>query len=131
MRLLAGIPILVLTTVLLANDSQEAGKKVLTPKEAAKLAKESLVTVEMEVKSVAESVKKEHWFLNSEADYKDAKNFAVFIPKSVVEAFKKMGTTDVVKTYKGKTIQVTGFLAVHEGRPQITLLDTKSIKIKS
>ena len=60
------------------------------------------------------SKEKEHWWLNSEVDYKDGKNFTVFVPKSTVEKLKKAGVTDPEKTYKGKTLQVTGYLAMHD-----------------
>jgi hypothetical protein len=129
MRLFAVIASLVFTALLFANDSQDSGKKVLGPADAFKAAKEAEVTVKMTVKSVGISMTKEHWWLNSEADHKAPKNFSVFVPKSVVEAFAKTKITDPKTKFDGKTVQVTGFLHVHHKVPAITLGDVKNIKI--
>jgi hypothetical protein len=129
MRSFSVIAGLLLLPVLLLADEPQAGK-VLGPAEAIKLAKEQEVTVEMQVKSVGISKEKEHWWLNSEVDYKDGKNFSVFIPKSTVEALKKAGVTDPDKAYKGKTVLVTGYLAVHNKTAEITLHAADQMKVK-
>jgi DNA/RNA endonuclease YhcR with UshA esterase domain len=129
MRCFAVLAALAFIPVLLAENPQGLGKKVIGPAEAAKMAKEAQVTVEMMIKAVGISKEKEHWWLNSETDWKDAKNFSVFIPKSVVEALKKTGVTDPDKQYKGRTVQVTGYLSVHKTTPEITLHEADQIKI--
>jgi hypothetical protein len=75
--------LLVLVMVALARD--DTPSKPITPADAAKKVNEN-VTVEMEVKSTGG---KDVAFLNSRADCKDAKNFAVFIPEAALEKFKK------------------------------------------
>ena len=102
--------LVVLTVIPAALANEQGTDKVLDPAAAIKLAKDLKVTVKFEVKSVSSSKNKEHWWLNSEADYKDGKNFTVFIPKSMVEEFKKKSITDPEKAFKGKTLQVTGYL---------------------
>jgi len=132
MRLLAVITALVFIPLLMADDPQASGKKVLGPAEASKRAKEAEVTVEMEVKSTGISEKNGHWFLNSETDYKAPENFQVLIPKTVVEKLKDI--KDPKAEYNGKTVRVTGYLSMHTNfqgkqRPQIVVHDAKKLTI--
>jgi DNA/RNA endonuclease YhcR with UshA esterase domain len=113
---------LVVIPALLA--AEQAGT-VLSPAEATKKVNEK-VTVEMEVKSVGN---KDNWFLNSESDYKSDKNFTVFIPKEVVEKFKKNKIEDPEAQFKGKTIQVTGTVILYEKKPEIKVAEPDQIKI--
>ena len=113
---------LVVIPALLA--AEQAGR-LLSPTEAAKKVNEK-VTVEMEVKSVGN---KDNWFLNSESDYKSDKNFTVFIPKEVVEKFKKNKIEDPEAQFKGKTIQVTGTVILYEKKPEIKIEEPDQIKI--
>ena len=123
MRCLGILASLIFVSVVLAG-----GSTPLTPAEAAKQAKKDQVTVEMTVQSVGIAKQGEHWWLNSEADYKDSKNLTVFIPRSTVERLKKNNITDPA-TYKGKTIQVTGVVELRGTRPEIILHRTEQIKI--
>jgi DNA/RNA endonuclease YhcR with UshA esterase domain len=99
--------------------------KPITPAEAAKKVNEK-VTVEMEVKSTGG---KEVNFLNSESDFKDAKNFTIFIPEAALETFKKAKIDDPKTYYKGKTVRVTGTVTLYREKPQIKVEDAVQIEV--
>ena len=100
--------------------------KPLSPAEAAKKVNEK-VTVQMEVKSTGG---KEVCFLNSEADYQDAQNFTVFLPREAMEKFKKAKIDDPAAHFKGKTIRVTGTVKLYRDKPEIVVNDPdKEIKV--
>jgi hypothetical protein len=94
-------PSALVLAVLLVSTSRadEPPSKAVTPAEAAKKVNEKVV-VEFEVKSTGGN---EARFLNSEADFKDAKNFTIFIPQAALEKFKTAKIDDPNKrTSKGK-----------------------------
>ena len=97
----------------------------ITPVEAIKKVNEKVV-VRMEVKS---SGGRDNRYLNSEEDYKDAKNFFVFIAKDDVEKFKKVGIEKPEEHFKGKTIEVTGTVVLVKEKAQIKVDDPGQIKI--
>jgi hypothetical protein len=99
--------------------------KPVTPTDAAKKVNEKVV-VEFEVKS---SGGNEARFLNSEEDYKDAKNFTIYIPEAAVEKFKKVKIDDPKTYFKGKTIQVTGTVTLYRDKPQIKVENPDQIKV--
>ena len=101
-------------SVLVAGRADDAGKP-LTPAEAAKKLNEK-VTVEMEVKSTGG---KTSCYLNSEADFKGAANFTVFIPEAALAKFKEAKIDDPREFYKGKVIRVTGTVTAFKDKPQI------------
>jgi hypothetical protein len=100
--------------------------KPIGPAEAAKKVNEE-VTLRMEVKSAA--LRKEVCFLNSEEDYKDAKNFTLFIDKEVLTKFKKARIEDPAAHFKGKTVQVTGKVTLYRERPEIKLTGPEALKV--
>lgn len=100
-------------------------EKPIKPEEAAKKVNEK-VTVEMEVKSAGG---KENIYLNTEADYKDAKNFEVFIPKESLEKFKKAKIEDPKMHYNGNLIQVTGTVSLNKEKPRIKVEEPEQIKV--
>jgi DNA/RNA endonuclease YhcR with UshA esterase domain len=104
---------------------QESPAKPLTPVEAAKKL-EMKVTVEMEVKSTGGN---NNNYLNSHADYKDAANFTIFIPRGALAKFAAAKIDKPVDYYKGKTIQVTGTVTLFEQKPQIRVDDPVQIKV--
>lgn len=130
MRFLCILAGLIIVPVVLADEPQGSGKTPIGPAQAAKLARQREVTVEMVVKSVGVSQGKERWWLNTEEDWKDGKNFTVFIPKGAVEGFKKMNITDPVEAFKGKTILATGYLAMHDKTPELVLHKADNLKVK-
>ena len=106
--------------------AQEAGaSRPITPEEALKRVDQK-VTVAMEVKSTGGNTAR---YLNSESDFRDNKNFAVFIPNAALSGFKQAGIADPGELYKGKTIVVTGTVALAQGRPQIRVENAGQIKV--
>ena len=104
--------------------AQEAVRP-MGPEEALKRVDQK-VAVLMEVKSTGGNTAR---YLNSEVDFRFEKNFAVFIPNIALEAFKKAGIADPGQYYKGKTIVVTGMVALSQGRPQIRVENPAQIKV--
>jgi DNA/RNA endonuclease YhcR with UshA esterase domain len=98
----------------------------ISPEEAAKKVNQE-VTVQMEVKSAA--VNKGVCFLNSEENFKDAKNFTVFIDKDTLAKFNEAKIEDPATHFKGKTIQVKGKVTLYHDRPEIMLSGPDAIKV--
>ena len=117
---LFGIAVISFTSAL----AQEASRP-LTPAEALGKVNQK-VTVAMEVKSTGGNTAR---YLNSEADFRTEKNFAVFIPNIALDAFKKAGVEDPGKYYYGKTIVVSGTVALSQNRPQIRVENPSQIKV--
>jgi hypothetical protein len=89
------------------------------------------VTVRMEVKSTGGNTAR---YLNSQADYRSDKNFAIFIPQAALAKFQKAQIEDPAQHYKGKTIEVTGIISLGgsktvSNRPQIRVDDPAQVKI--
>jgi DNA/RNA endonuclease YhcR with UshA esterase domain len=119
--------VLLLTLALIGQrvGADDAPTKFISPAEATKKVGEK-VTVEMEVESTGG---KGPYFLNSEADFKDTKNFTIFIPKDAVEKFRKAKIDDPSSHFKGKTVRVTGTVSLYREKPQIKVEDPEQIKI--
>ena len=102
----------------------------ITPAEAATKVNQT-VFVQMEVKSTGG---KNNHYLNSEEDFKDPKNFTIFISKDQLEKFKKAGVENPAMFYKGKVIQVTGKVTLEGDKPEnkkpwIKVEDPEQIKV--
>jgi DNA/RNA endonuclease YhcR with UshA esterase domain len=80
----------------------------------------------MEVKSTGG---RDNRYLNSEEDYKDPKNFFIYISKDDLEKFKKSGIEKPEEHFKGKTIEVSGTVLLLKEKAQIKVDDPKQIKI--
>jgi DNA/RNA endonuclease YhcR with UshA esterase domain len=122
MRLSAVLLALAFAPAAVADD---APAKALSPAEAAKKVNER-VTVEMEVRSTGG---KGDCFLNSEADYKSADNFTVFIPKDVVEKLKEAKIDDPSAYYKGKTVRVSGTVTLYRDKPEIKIDSPDQVQV--
>jgi DNA/RNA endonuclease YhcR with UshA esterase domain len=96
------------------------------PAEAAKKVNED-VTLQMEVKSA--TLRGSVCFLNSEEDFKDAKNFTVFIDKEALARFKDAKIEDPAAQFKGKTVQVKGKVTLYRERPEIKVSGPDAIKV--
>ena len=119
-------PALMLVLLLVAAArADDPPAKPLTPAEAAKKVNEK-VTVEFEVKSTGGKVV---CYLNSEADFKDAKNFTVFIPDTAIEKFKKAKIDDPREYFKGKTVRVNGAVTLNREKPQIKVEDPDQVMV--
>ena len=101
MRLLALVSFALCVIPAFAADDKPV--KALTPAEAAKKVNEK-VTVEMEVKSTGGMGA---FYLNSEKDFRDAKNFTIYIPKEAAAKFVKAKIDKPAEHFKDKKIQVT------------------------
>jgi DNA/RNA endonuclease YhcR with UshA esterase domain len=99
--------------------------KPISVADAAKKVNEK-VTVKMEVKSTGG---RGPYFLNSEPDHTDDKNFTIFIPRDVVDKFKKAKIENPAEHYKGKTILVTGEVVLYHEKLEIKIEDPDQIKI--
>jgi hypothetical protein len=104
--------------------AQEATRPI-TAEEALKRVDQK-VAVAMEVKSTGGNTAR---YLNSETDFRVEKNFAIFIPNIALAGFKQAGIADPGEFYKGKTIVVTGTVALAQGRPQIRVENVNQIKV--
>jgi DNA/RNA endonuclease YhcR with UshA esterase domain len=100
--------------------------KALTPAEAVMKVNEE-VTLQMEVKSA--SKRETSCFLNSEADFKDAKNFTLFIDKDALAKFKDAKIDDPATHFKGKLIEVKGKVTLFKDKAQIKISGPDAIKI--
>jgi len=106
--------------------SAAADPEAVTPAEAAKKVNEQ-VTLQMEVKSAA--LRSGVCFLNSEEDFKDDKNFTVFIDKDALAKFKEAKIDDLAAHFKGKTIKVTGKVTLYQERPEIKVSGPDDVKV--
>jgi DNA/RNA endonuclease YhcR with UshA esterase domain len=102
--------------------------KPISPEEAAKRVNEKCV-VQMEVKSTGMSRNNEIVFLNSEADFKDKKNFTVMLGKDLLAKLKKNKIEEPATFYKGKTIQVTGTVKLYREKPEIVVEEPDQLKV--
>ncbi len=100
--------------------------KVITVAEAIQKVNED-VRLEMKVNSA--SLRNEMCFLNSEQNFKDEKNFTVFISREVLPKFKEKMIDDPAAHFQGKTVQVRGKVTLYKERPQIALTGPDAIKI--
>jgi DNA/RNA endonuclease YhcR with UshA esterase domain len=82
----------------------------------------------MEVKSTGKSGNR-RVFLNSEANYRDGKNFTVLLNSGVLAKFKKAKVEDAAEHFKGKTIRVTGTVKLYQNKPEIAVDDPSQIVV--
>ena len=127
---LAYFPAVVLSVCLIAGSWQclEAAEeaKPIGPTDAAKKVGKD-VLLQMTVKSAA--LRGEICFLNSEADFKEAKNFTLFIPADAMAKFKAAKIDDPAEHFKGKLVQATGKVIMYHDRPEIKLTGPADLKI--
>jgi DNA/RNA endonuclease YhcR with UshA esterase domain len=124
MRLPALILVVVLTPFLAVADDNA---KPIGPDEAAKQVNEK-VTLRMEV--MAAAPRGSVCFLNSQEDFKDARNFTVFLGKDALEKFREAKIEDPAAHFKGKTILVSGKATLYREQPQIAVDGPDQIKIE-
>lgn len=121
------IPVLMLLLIAAMARADEA--KPLTPGEAIKKVDEK-VTVQMKVRAAKDRLEKRgEVYLDSEEDFKDAKNLGVVITKAGAKSLKKAGIADPADHFMNKTIRVTGTVLIKEERPRIEIDDAKQIKV--
>lgn len=104
--------------------------KPLSPEEARKLVGKE-VTVKMVVKTTKDRLEKRgEIYLDSEADFKDEKNFAVVVTKAGAASLKAAGTANVAEHFEGKTIRATGTVKEVDGVPRVEIDDAKQIAVE-
>jgi DNA/RNA endonuclease YhcR with UshA esterase domain len=126
MRSWAILVVLLLAPALLWADDK--GAQPLTPAEAAKHVNEKC-TVVMEVKSTGKSGRGNAVFLNSEENYRNAKNFTVFLDKEALTKFKKAKIDDPAAHFKGKTIRVSGTVKLYRDKPEIAVVEPDQVQV--
>jgi DNA/RNA endonuclease YhcR with UshA esterase domain len=106
-----------------------AEDKPLTPVEARKqIGKE--ITVQMAVKSAKDRLEKRgEIYLDSEEDFKDAKNLAIVITKKGAASLKETGITDPADHFKGTKIRANGTVKEVDGVPRIEVDEAKKIRV--
>jgi DNA/RNA endonuclease YhcR with UshA esterase domain len=102
--------------------------KPITVEEAAKKVNEK-VTVEFEVKATGQTQDRKRIFLNSETNFRSAKNFTIVLEGETLEKLRKSDVKDPRTYYRGKTIRVTGTVILYQNRPEIKLADVADIVV--
>jgi hypothetical protein len=105
------------------------GTKALTPVDAIRKVDQE-VTVQMLVKATKNRLEKRgEIYLDSEEDFRDAKNLGIVVTRVGAAKFKETGVDDPAVCFKGKTIRVRGTVIIKEKRPRIEVDDPKQIQI--
>jgi len=86
-------------------------------------------SVEMVVRASKKERDRKVHYLDSEADYKDPKNFAVVIADEAVDKFAQAGIENPAAYYKDKKIRVTGKIVFQEDQYQIVATEPSQIQI--
>ena len=86
-------------------------------------------TVEMTVRSSKNAAPRREYYLDSEEDFHDEKNFAVVISYDHAEAFQKAGIDDPADHYKGKRLRVTGTVIHENDQIRMRVEKPKQIKV--
>ncbi len=86
-------------------------------------------TVEMKVRASKNAGPRREYYLDSEEDFHDVKNFAVVISYDHAEKFKKAGIDNPADYYMGKKLRVTGKVIAENDQVQIRADDPAQIKI--
>ena len=86
-------------------------------------------TIEMKVRASKDAGPRREYYLDSEADFHDAKNFAVVISYDHADKFKKAGIDNPPDYYMGKSLRVTGKVIAENNQVRIRADDPAQIKI--
>jgi hypothetical protein len=90
---------------------------------------EERCTVEMTVRSSKNAAPRMEYYLDSEEDFRDEKNFAVVISYDHADPFKKAGIDDPAEYYMGKKLRVTGKVIRENDQTRIRVENPEQIKI--
>jgi hypothetical protein len=116
--------------VLMAGMSADDGKPpVVVAAPDAKNHIDKECTVEMTVRSSKNAAPRREYYLDSEEDFRDDKNFAVVISYDHIDLFKKAGIDDPAEYYKEKKLRVTGTVIRENAQVRIRVEDPKQIKV--
>jgi hypothetical protein len=86
-------------------------------------------TVEMKVRASKDAGPRREYYLDSEEDFHDEKNFAVVISYDHAEKFKNAGIDNPAEYYMGKKLRVTGKVIAENDQVRIRADDPAQIKI--
>jgi hypothetical protein len=86
-------------------------------------------TVEMTVRSSKDAAPRREYYLDSEEDFHDEKNFAVVISFDHAEPFQKAGIDNPAEHYKGKKLRVTGKVIRENDQVRIRVEKPEQIKL--
>lgn len=86
-------------------------------------------TVEMTVRSSKNAAGRREYYLDSEPDFRDAKNLAVVISYDHADKFREAGISDPAEHFRNKTVQVTGKIIREAEQVRIRVEDPKMIKV--
>jgi hypothetical protein len=118
-----------LTIALCAGLVSGADSKPLTPVEARQKIGET-VTVEMTVRAAKDRLEKRgEIYLDSEADFRDEKNFAVVITKAGAASLGAAGIANPAEHFQDKKIRASGTVKEVDKVPRIEIDDARQIKI--
>lgn len=88
------------------------------------------VTIEMTVVRAAYGKNNTTFFMNSEENYRDPKNFTVLLyEKAAEELFPDTDFAELEKKFKGKRIRITGIVKLYMGRAEILLEQPEQLEI--
>jgi len=110
-----------------ASRGDDKGPKVIPAAEAKDHIGERC-TVEMTVKASKHAVHRRTYYLDSEANFRHPKNFAVVISYDDGEKFKPAGIEDLAEHYRGKTIRVTGKVIAEDKQTRIHVTEVEQVK---
>src|SRR5262249_53947132 len=129
-RLCRGLVLLLLPLALAATgsaDDEKTSKAVSAPDAKDHVGKQC--TVEMIVRSSKDAAPRREYYLDSEEDFHDEKNFAVVISYDHAESFHKARIDDPADYYKGKKLRVTGKVIHENDQVRMRVEDPKQIVI--
>jgi hypothetical protein len=102
----------------------------ITAEEALKRIGAPEVVVEMKVQKAKERLAKRGIiYLDSEPDFKDAKNLGVAISAGAAAKWKEKGIADLAAYFSGKTIRVRGCIMIFEKNPYLPVLNPDQIMV--
>jgi hypothetical protein len=102
----------------------------VTPLKAIEQIGKPEVLVEMVVKQTKDRLDKRGIiYLDSEDDFKDAKNLCVAISAEAAAKFKNLGIPEPAARFLGKTIRVKGCVMRFENRPYLPVHDPEQITV--
>jgi hypothetical protein len=114
---------------LLAGASPDDEKTNVVAAPDAKNHVDERCTVEMTVRSSKDAAPRREYYLDSEEDFHDDKNFAVVISYDHADLFKKAGIDNPSEHYMGKKLRVTGKIIHENDQVRIRVEDPQQIKI--
>lgn len=115
--------------LLLAAFCRTGSAQFAQPIEPAEAATKVNEEVQLTMKGNSANLRNGNCFLNSEQDFKNVKNFTVFIGRDVLVKFKQLMIDDPAAHFRGKNVLVRGKVTLFRERPQIALTGPEAITI--